>query len=762
MAGQRTHLWRGGVGLLAALLAAGTLHAQGILGSIPLAGGAQGIEVNAITNRFYVAVGTLNYLVAIDAATNSTIGTVPVGAGPSAVAVNPATNRVYVASSIGNSVTVVDGATHTVLGTITGLAGPTGLDVNPATNRLYVANNAAGTLAVIDGATNAVLGTIAVGAGPRDVAVNPATNRIYVSNAGSGAAPGNTVSVVDGASGTVAATVQVGTRPGVLAVNPTTGRVYVVNQGSNNVSVLDGATNAVVATISVGTSPLGLAVNPATNHILVVNAGSNDASLIDGSTNVVIATLPLSGGAGEVAAHPQLGRFVVASQGVPFGLTVLQDPANLPGASPLAAAPASLAAVLRPLGPLPISGTVTFTSGPAGQTQVSATLQGVPAGSAAALSVPLPTGAVTVPCTSATSGPATCAQAVSGAPSVGANVVATVGGQPVAQGAVVGGSLSPAGPALPGGAIPLQAVAGVLLAPAPGATVNGVCNLVTSAAASTGGLTADCLLQGVPAGQVVALNLAGGPGAVALSCPPAPVAGTVTCSQALAAAPVSGAQVTASVGGQPVAQGTVAVGPQPLPPPVRATAGALLQPVGGATPAGGVVNFSPGPNTGQTVVSAALDGIPAGQQATVQVPVVSGPPAPLVCPPAAATGQAVCSQVLNGAPLQGASVTVSVNGQVVAQGAVAPGPQPPGAPGGSLASGAIPPAPGVVPVALAGAPPPPPNGLLVAPPPGGAPGALAGVPVVPEAHSLALVALGLALLAGAAAGCRGRAGRERR
>jgi MYXO-CTERM domain-containing protein len=738
-----------GVGL-AGTAPSAALHAQGVLGSIPLAGGAQGIEVNPATNRVYVAVGTLNQLVAIDGTSHSTLAAVNVGTGPSAVAVNPATNRVYVASSIGNTVSVVDGASHNVLATVAGLAGPAGLDVNPSTNRVYVANNANSSVAVIDGATNAVVGTVPVGAGPRDVAVNPAANRVYVSNAGTGVAPGNTVSVIDGAANTVLATVPVGVRPGVLAVNPTTGRAYVVNQGSGTVSVIDGASSAPVATVNVGGSPVGLAINAQTNHLAVVNAGSNDASVIDGTTNTVIGTVPLGGGAGEVAAHPGLGRFLVASQGIPFGLTVLQDP----GGGQLAPAPGGLAAVLRPLGPLSVSGTVTFGAGALpGQTTVNTTLHGVPPGSATSLEVPLSSGWLTVPCTGTVAGsPVTCTQTVGGQPTVGSNVVVSLSGQAVAQGAIVQeprpaapapaavGASAPGAAALPaslpagGGAI---ALAGALLAPMAGSSVNGACNFTTGGPAGAT-LQADCLLQGVSAGQAVTLSLLGGTATTALTCPPAPPGGTVTCTQAMASAPAPGTQVSASAGGLPVAQGAVASGAQSLPPPVRATAGALLQPAGTA-PAGGVVNFSPAPSGAQTAVTIALEGLPPGQQATVQVPIANGPPAPVLCAPASANGQAVCSQVLNGAPLQGGWVTALVGGQPLAQGAVVPGPQPSGAP----------------PAPLLGAPPlpPPPAGpglLIPTGPPGPYATAPGGVPIVPEADSLVLLGLGLAALGGAA------------
>ncbi|HWP28487.1 MAG TPA: hypothetical protein VNM50_03010, partial [Chloroflexota bacterium] len=572
--------------------------------------------------------------------------------------------------------------------------------------RLYVANSSAGTVSVVDGDTNMIVATVAVGAGPRDVALNPTLNRIYVSNAG---ATGNTVSVLDGATNAVLATVPVGSRPGALAVNPTTGRVYVANQGANTITVLDGATNAVLATIPVSGSPTGLAVNPLTNHLLVANAGTNEAVVIDGTTYAVLATLPLPTPPGEVIALPTQGRFLVASPGSPFGLIVLQDTAGDRAAA--------LTATLQPLGGALVTGSVVVApSGVPGQTAVTATLQGVPPGGAVALSLPLPGGPFLLSCpASGASGQVTCSQVVAGTPSAGATVLATLGGQPVAQGTLVSGAAGPG----------LAAPAGAVLLPVAGSAVSGVCNFT----GATGATTANCLLQGLAAGQTATLVVGG---EVQVVCPAAPPAGTVTCTQPVAAAPLPGSAVAAVVGGQPVAQGTVMAGPQPLPPPPRAFAGALLQPTGGAV--GGVAHFSPGPSALQTAATVALEGLPPGQQATVNVPLVSAPPAPILCPVANAIGQAICSQLLNGAPLQGAPVTVVVNGQVVAQGLVVPGGQP--APGGSTAP-------------LLGAPPAAPtnpfqspSALIPAMPPAGS----AGVPVVPEAESGALLALGLLLI----------------
>src|SRR5207247_2583489 len=131
-----------------------------------------------------------------------------------------------------------------------------------------------------------------------------------------------------------------------------------------------------------------------------------------------------------------------------------------------------------------------------------------------------------------------------------------------------------------------------------------------------------------------------------------------------------------------------------------------------------VVNFSPGPNTVQTAATVALERLTPGQQATISVPMVGAPPAPLLCPAAAASGQAVCSQLLNGTILPGGAVKVTVSGQVVAQGAIATGGQPPNsgvaaAPTG--VGGVASAAPTVGGAALAGVPPPLPPGSPLQP-----------------------------------------------
>jgi YVTN family beta-propeller protein len=61
--------------------------------------------------------------------------TIPVGSNPNGVGVNPLTNRIYVANNGNNTVSVIDGLANAVIATVPVGSGPVGIGVNPSTNR---------------------------------------------------------------------------------------------------------------------------------------------------------------------------------------------------------------------------------------------------------------------------------------------------------------------------------------------------------------------------------------------------------------------------------------------------------------------------------------------------------------------------------------------------------------------------------------------------------------------------------------------------
>lgn len=149
--------------------------------------------------HLYLLVGVLSILLLI----SSTEAQSPIKATiqvpcPDGIGVNHITNRIYVANSCTNTVSVIDGIDNSVISTILVGSNPIGVGVNPMTEHIYVANSTSllqdifeDSVVVIDGNINDVISIIPVGVPPGSIGVNPTTNFIYVSSSN------NTVTVID-------------------------------------------------------------------------------------------------------------------------------------------------------------------------------------------------------------------------------------------------------------------------------------------------------------------------------------------------------------------------------------------------------------------------------------------------------------------------------------------------------------------------------------------------------------------------------------
>jgi YVTN family beta-propeller protein len=277
------------------------------------------LAVNSVTNKIYVAnyCGTSetcngsgpDTVTVIDGTTLSTT-TVTVGYGPQGIAINSVTNKIYVANTNGNNVTVIDGAT---LSTATVAVGnlPGAVAVNPVTNKIYVLNDD-GTMTVIDGATRST-STVVVGSIPIDLAINLVTNKIYVLDFvyGYPYCYAGFVTVVDGA--TLSTTgVGVGVCPDSVTVNAVTNKAYVTNTDDSTVTVIDGITLD-TATVAVGTRPAGEAVNLVTNKTYIATPYSNAVTIIDGAT-LTTSSLAVGYSPGIVANNPVTNRMYVVNE----------------------------------------------------------------------------------------------------------------------------------------------------------------------------------------------------------------------------------------------------------------------------------------------------------------------------------------------------------------------------------------------------------------------------------------------------------------
>lgn len=295
--------------LCIALLLCAPAFGQKVIATVNVGYDPNGIAVNRVTHKVYVANACADSICAsgsitvIDETTLATtsvlVPTMNLGSSPIPMAIDTTRNKTYVVtcgsgSCFPGEVAVIDGATLSVSFVRVGNI-PTAVAVDEATNKIYVANSCSGccgysaTLTVIDGAT---LSTTSINLQYNNydvnaaLAINPVTNKIYVTNScgpNLGCNSGNgTVSVVDGTTLAVN-TLTVGNLPNGVAVNTSTNDIYVTNSNHfpESMTVIDGSSLSTTTVLLPG-NPVGLAVNQITNTIYV-NLGSQLA-VIDGRT----------------------------------------------------------------------------------------------------------------------------------------------------------------------------------------------------------------------------------------------------------------------------------------------------------------------------------------------------------------------------------------------------------------------------------------------------------------------------------------------
>jgi len=223
-----------------------------------------GVAVNPITRRLYVADTHATVLYVLDEHTHQVIATLPGISGQ--ITVNLRTNKVYV-TGIFSPVTIIDGNTNTVAGT---LSVPFSLKaaVDLAANRIYIpSQNFFGDVFVFDGDTDAQIAKIPTGNFTSGVAVDPLHHRAYAANQGFSAAT-SSVSVIDTVTNTVIDTItSTDPFPTLVQVDPVTNRIFVINQVPNNggvpteIDTIDGTTLQVINRLNIDSTPEGSALD---------------------------------------------------------------------------------------------------------------------------------------------------------------------------------------------------------------------------------------------------------------------------------------------------------------------------------------------------------------------------------------------------------------------------------------------------------------------------------------------------------------------
>ncbi len=270
-----------------------------IVGGMLFTGQPNGAAFDTAANRVYVAIGTTDSVIAIDAPTQTIVGTVTVaGSFPFGIVVNPASTagRVYVSNSGNNTVSVLNSAFSLVTAIPVG-ANPQGMALNPSGTRLYVANNSGDSVSIVSTATNTVIGTIALApsSAPNGVVVDPSGTNWYVSEGGLNRVEGFSV-----ATNAPVLTVGVGNFPDGIDVDAA-GRLYTPNNGDATVTVIQTAPTVTTHTIG-PVAPLPIGVGR------FIGVGTPDAptgvSAAPGDTQATVSfSAPLSDGGSPITSY---------------------------------------------------------------------------------------------------------------------------------------------------------------------------------------------------------------------------------------------------------------------------------------------------------------------------------------------------------------------------------------------------------------------------------------------------------------------------
>jgi YVTN family beta-propeller protein len=162
-------------------------NAYPTIATIPVGNGASRIARFG-TKTIFVSNTSDGTVSVIDVGTNKNIGTITLGAGsePQGLAVDAVSHRLYVALQGQDVVAAIDADNPTAgpLFTLPTDPQPMGLAVNSVDDEVFVSSIANSTITIFDGAFNTKVNTVPVGSNPVDVAVDPVSGDVWSSNKG--------------------------------------------------------------------------------------------------------------------------------------------------------------------------------------------------------------------------------------------------------------------------------------------------------------------------------------------------------------------------------------------------------------------------------------------------------------------------------------------------------------------------------------------------------------------------------------------------
>lgn len=143
---------------------------------------SQGIKINPVTQKCYVADYANRQVIVFDLAEKKVLKQIAVGDFPANIGIDPLSNQIYVSNYGSDSISVIDGKSDAVTATVGVGAAPWGVEVNPVTKRVYAVNAGDCSLSVIDAGKNSLMATLTVGKGARYCGVDLKRSKVFVPN----------------------------------------------------------------------------------------------------------------------------------------------------------------------------------------------------------------------------------------------------------------------------------------------------------------------------------------------------------------------------------------------------------------------------------------------------------------------------------------------------------------------------------------------------------------------------------------------------
>jgi YVTN family beta-propeller protein len=291
---------------------------------------------SAVGYDAYVALGSGNEVVRVDAATGRVTGTITDNAGEG-VAVTA--SSLYIADTGQYDVLAHDlrtgRTTHIVVGPY-----PQTVTVSPTGNVVYATVTGSDLVAVISTATNTVIARVTVGTAPRQVVFSPDGEYAYVTTQ-------DGIDVIDVATSSV---VRGFRRPGPqgIAVGLAGKALYVTYPSADSVRKLNATTGATLAVTRTGAEPYAIAA--AGPSLYVADTNDDTVSVISAGTGTVTRTIGVGRLPMSVAATPN-GKQVWVGNGLSGTVSVISVPSGKvvatitgwPGRPPLDTAPLAIA-----------------------------------------------------------------------------------------------------------------------------------------------------------------------------------------------------------------------------------------------------------------------------------------------------------------------------------------------------------------------------------------------------------------------------------